>query len=164
MSVISYIIRSLHIAFSPSYLYTLDKSLIHETTNFWIFKEFGTHTYIVKTWKQLQDGNLLCVINPKDISYIAQIEARKEIEHTYLRISEEMRGGIYILSNGYERLSVTGYDFLKDEALVRKMEHQDIIRIAYRTGVEKGRQISNIVTEKMASSESKESDILKIVK
>jgi len=164
MNIISHIMKSLGIVFSPSYLYTLDKSLLHETTNFWIFKEFGTHTYIVKTWQQLQDGNLLRDINPKDISYIAQVEARKEIEHAYLRISEEVRGGIYILTNGVEYLSVTGHEFLKDEALVSKMEHQDIIRIAYRTGVEKGRQISNLVTQKMTPQNNTKSHILKVIK
>lgn len=84
--------------FSPSYIYTLDKSFLGENKNSWVFKEFGTHTYIMKTWQQLQDGHFIRELNPKDILYITQVETRRQMENKYLRICEEKIDDVYILS------------------------------------------------------------------
>ena len=43
------IMRRLRKIYSPSYLYTLDRSVIRTADGYWLFKEFGTHTF-VKNW------------------------------------------------------------------------------------------------------------------
>jgi len=151
-------------SFSPSFIYTLDKSFLCENENFWLFKEFGTHTYIIKTWKQLQEGNFIRYLNPKDMAYIASVEVRKVMEGARLRISEEKRGGVYILSCKDMKISVTAKDFLNDYALVSRTEHHDVVRIAYSAGVKKGRLISSYTPEIIASHEKNERQILTVIK
>lgn len=43
------IMRRLRKIYSPSYLYTLDRSVIRTADGYWLFKEFGTHTFVKKT-------------------------------------------------------------------------------------------------------------------
>jgi len=164
MNKISCFFKYIISVFSPSYIYTLDKSCLHEDKDEWVFKEFGTHTYIIKTWEQLQEGNFFREINPRDLSYIAKVEARKSIGYCSLRICEEKKGGIFILNGGFENISVTGNEFLKDHDLVRKTEHNDIIRIAYLTGLKKGREISKEISNKSISPEPTGKSNLKLVK
>lgn len=42
------IMRRLRKIYSPSYLYTLDRSVIRTADGYWLFKEFGTHTFVKK--------------------------------------------------------------------------------------------------------------------
>lgn len=150
--------------FSPSYIYTLDKSFIGESENTWIFKEFGTHTYIMKTWEQLQEGNFIRELNPRDILYITQVEIKRQMENKYLRICEEKRDGVYILSCEDFKMSVTAEDFLKDHALVSRTDYNDIIRIAYYSGIKKGRVISSYNLDKIASHTKNKRQILTLIK
>lgn len=156
--------KSIFKMFSPSYIYTLDKSFLCENKRNWLFKEFGTHTYIVKTWSQLQEGNFIRGLNPKDIAYIAQEEVRKVMENNYLRISEEKRGGIYTLSCADNNISITAEDFLKNYALVSRTEHHDVLRIAYFAGLQKGRVISSCDPGRIASHENNKRQILTVIK
>lgn len=151
MKNICFLFQFLSRIFSPSYIYTLDKSFLGENQNSWVFKEFGTHTYIMKTWQQLQDGHFIRELNPKDILYITQIETRRQMENKHLRICEEKRDGVYILSCQDFKISVTAEDFLKDHGLVSRTDYHDVIRIAYYSGVKKGRVISSYTPEKIAS-------------
>lgn len=43
------IVRKLRRIYSPSYLYTLDRSVTRTAEGYWLFKEFGTHTFVKKT-------------------------------------------------------------------------------------------------------------------
>lgn len=127
--------------FSPPYLYTLDRNHINKHGG-WLFKEFGTHTYIVKTWKQMQFGDFIKEVNPKDLYYIAEMEAMEIIKKKNLRIIEEKRNGTFVLSCGGSKINVTGADFLNNNELINKTNSQDAIRIAYLSGFRKGREIS----------------------
>lgn len=86
------------------------------------------------------------------------------MENKYLRISEEKRDGIYILSCENYKISVTAEDFLKDHALVSRTDYHDIIRIAYYSGVKKGRIISSYNPGKVASHTKKKRQILTLIK
>lgn len=150
--------------FSPSYAYTLDKSFIEENNDAWLFKEFGTHSYIMKTWKQLQSGELIRELNPKDILYIAHVEIRRQIENKHFHICEEKRDGVYILICDDLKISVTAEEFLKDTALVSRTEHHDVIKIAYYSGLKKGRLISSYTSNKIASHIETKRQILTLIK
>lgn len=151
-------------SFSPSYIYTLDKSFVCENEGAWLFKEFGTHTYIIKTWKQLQEGDFIRELNPKDILYITQAEVRRVMEYSRLRISEEKRGGVYVLSGEDMKISVTAKDFLNDYSLVSRTEYHDVVRIAYSAGVKKGRVISSCFPEVVSSLHKNEKPVLTVIK
>lgn len=152
-------------SFSPSFIYTLDKSFVDENKETYTFKEFGTHTYIMKTWSQLQESDFIRELNPKDIMYIAQVEVRRSIEGSRLRISEEKRGGVYILSCENMKISVTAKDFLNDYSLVSRTEYHDVVRIAYSAGVKKGRVISSCFPDIIISSHHKnEKPVLTVIK
>ena len=69
------IMRRLRKIYSPSYLYTLDRSVIRTADGYWLFKEFGTHTF-VKKLGQLIEGDFLRHVNPKDIAFIAETESK----------------------------------------------------------------------------------------
>jgi len=150
--------------YSPPYIYTLDKSFLCENQNSWIFKEFGTHTYIIKTWKQLQEGHFIRELNPRDILYITEVETRRQMENKNLRICEEKRDGVYILSCESFKISVTAEDFLKDYDLVSRTDCHDVIRIAYYSGVKKGRVISSYIPEKIAPHTKNKRQTLTLIK
>lgn len=84
------IMRRLRKIYSPSYLYTLDRSVIRTADGYWLFKEFGTHTF-VKKLGQLIEGDFLRHVNPKDIAFIAETESKIKIASAKLSIHEEKK-------------------------------------------------------------------------
>ncbi|WP_206747207.1 hypothetical protein, partial [Serratia sp. OLIL2] len=66
--------------FTPCYIYTLDHSVERTSDGYWLFKEFGTHTFVKKSWNQLVEGDFLRHVNPKDIAHIAETESKIKME------------------------------------------------------------------------------------
>lgn len=128
--------------YSPCHLYTLDRSVNRTSDGYWLFKEFGTHTFVKKNWGQLVEGDFLRHVNPKDISFIAEVESKMKIESAKLSISEERRSCIWTLKNGIDSISISGKEFLKNRELVDKTDSLDATKIAFYTGVKEGREIS----------------------
>jgi hypothetical protein len=149
--------------FSPTYTYTLDMKIGNSGEAGWVFKEFGTHTYVKKTWVQLLDGDFLREVNPKDIAIIAEAEARKKVTGNRLSIIEENRNGVWTLENRDRKITVTGKEFLKDKELISNINTVDATRIAYYTGLRKGREISEtLMRSKLPESKIKQK--LRLVK
>jgi hypothetical protein len=137
-----FIFKAIKKVFSPSYTYTLDMKISNSGETGWIFKEFGTHTYVKKTWIQLLEGDFLREVNPKDIATIAEAEARKKVTGNRFSIIEENRNGVWTLENRDRKITVTGKEFLKNKELISNIKTVDATRIAYYTGLRKGREIS----------------------
>lgn len=165
MNIIQSIFHQLKKIYSPSYSYTLDLSFENTKEKIWTFKEFGTHTYVRKTWDQLKDSDFLKEVNPKDICYIIENEIkRKEVEKTY-HISEESRNNKWTLTKGEVKINVSGYDFVKDKNLIAHTGSIDAVKIAYLTGFFKGRESSaQIITNKASDDIKKRQKILRLVK
>lgn len=70
--------------FNPQYSYTLDYSAINIDTGIYTFKEYGTHSYIKKSYKQIIESNFIYLINPKDIIYISKIEEKKQCKMIFI--------------------------------------------------------------------------------
>lgn len=128
--------------YTPAYSYTLEKNHQDAEKDVWIFKEYGTHSFVKKSWKQLQESNFLQQVNPKDIAYIAETEAAKKLEESKMYITEEKRNKIWVLKSSQEKLSVTGDEFINNPELIDKTESADATRIAFHTGLKKGLLIS----------------------
>ncbi|BEM88236.1 hypothetical protein SME46J_27060 [Serratia marcescens] len=136
------IVRKLRRIYSPSYLYTLDRSVTRTAEGYWLFKEFGTHTFVKKNWGQLVEGDFLRHVNPKDIAFIAETESKIKIASAKLSIHEEKRNCMWTLKNGADSISISGKDFLRNRELVGKTESLDATKIAFYAGVKEGREIS----------------------
>ncbi|MTD06315.1 hypothetical protein GKN89_06140 [Serratia sp. YC16] len=136
------IVRKLRRIYSPSYLYTLDRSVTRTVEGDWLFKEFGTHTFVKKNWGQLVEGDFLRHVNPKDIAFIAETESKIKIASAKLSIHEEKRNCMWTLKNGADSISISGKDFLRNRELVDKTESLDATKIAFYAGVKEGREIS----------------------
>ncbi|WP_440862646.1 hypothetical protein [Symbiopectobacterium purcellii] len=150
--------------FSPPYIYTLDKDLTKKNSNQWYFKEFGTHTYVKKTWEQMLRSNFLSKVKPDDISYISYIEAHKVMTSSVYHISEEKRGGFYNLKSEIknEPISIHEHDFIKNRELISKTDPFDILQIAYKAGVMRGKNLSSSIVKQEAHA--KKTPPLRIVK
>ncbi|WP_387466829.1 hypothetical protein [Photorhabdus sp. RM323S] len=157
------IFKAIQRIFSPDYIYTIDKSINYKTENYWFFKEFGTQTYVKKTYEQLINSDFFREVNPKDIAFIAETEARKKLIDTKLSISEETRCGVYTITNGNNEITVTGKEFMKDRELIDNTAGVDATRIAFYTGLRKGREISNKLAQQKPS-DHKFNQPLKLVK
>lgn len=136
------IIKYIKQLYSPCYMYTLDRSVHRTVDGLWLFKEFGTHTYVKKSWKQLIDGNFLRDVNPKDIAFIAETESKIKLTLCKLSIKEENRHCSWILENDDSKIAITGDIFIKSREIIDKTDTLDATRIAYYTGIRKGREIS----------------------
>lgn len=136
------IMRKLRKIYSPSYLYTLDRSVIRTADGYWLFKEFGTHTFVKKNWGQLIEGDFLRHVNPKDIAFIAETESKIKVASAKLSIYEEKRNCMWTLKNDVDSISISGADFLRDRDLVDKTESLDATKIAFYAGVKEGRALS----------------------
>ncbi|HGM6822088.1 TPA: hypothetical protein ACKP65_000584 [Serratia marcescens] len=157
------IMRRLRKIYSPSYLYTLDRSVIRTADGYWIFKEFGTHTFVKKNWGQLIEGDFLRHVNPKDIAFIAETESKIKIASAKLSIHEEKRNCMWTLKNDVDSISISGADFLKDRDLVDKTESLDATKIAFYAGVKEGRALSASLKNAKKSDKSKKT-ILTLIK
>lgn len=159
----SRIIKFIKKIFTPCHLYTLDYSVDRTRDGHWIFKEFGTHTYVKKNWEQLVEGDFLGHVNPKDIAYIAEIEAKIKFSSLKLSIHEEKRNCMWVLKNGLDSISISGKDFLKNRELIDKTESLDATKIAYHTGIKEGREISASLS-KMKEPPSPQKNVLTLIK
>lgn len=139
--------------FNPIYIYTIDRSHHRSDEGYWLFKEYGTHTFVKKKLSQILDGDFIYCVNPKDIAYIVSFEEKIKMEKDSLRVKEEGRNGKLVLSNYHEEVKVTCDDFLVNQDLVERTNSSDVSRIAYIEGFKKGRQLSDIM--KTPSSENK---------
>jgi len=157
------IMRRLRKIYSPSYLYTLDRSVIRTADGYWLFKEFGTHTFVKKNWGQLIEGDFLRHVNPKDIALIAETETKIKIASAKLSIHEEKRNCMWTLKNDVDSISISGADFLRDRDLVDKTESLDATKIAFYAGVKEGRALSASLKNAKKSDRSKKT-ILTLIK
>lgn len=153
------IVRKLINIYSPSYLYTLDRSVTRTADGYWLFKEFGTHTFVKKNWGQLVEGDFLRHVNPKDIAFIAETESKIKIASAKLAIYEERRNCMWTLKNGVDSISISGQDFLKNKDLVDKTESLDATKIAFYAGVKEGRAISASLQNAKKSGSAKKATL-----
>ncbi|MEN3262742.1 MULTISPECIES: hypothetical protein [unclassified Sodalis] len=149
--------------FNPKYSYTLDYSAINIKTGIYTFKEYGTHSYIKKSYKQIIESNFIYLINPKDIIYISKIEEKKAMQNDIYFITEERRDGIYKISNNTDMLLISGKDILKNNELINKINNGDMSKIAYLEGIHAGREISEALMKK-TPLKMKKNNILQIIK
>lgn len=157
------IMRKLRKIYSPSYLYTLDRSVIRTADGYWLFKEFGTHTFVKKSWGQLIEGDFLRHVNPKDIAFITETESKIKVASAKLSIHEEKRNCMWTLKNDVDSISISGADFLRDRDLVDKTESLDATKIAFYAGVKEGRALSASLKNAKKSDRSKKT-ILTLIK
>lgn len=157
------IINSLKKIYSPCYLYTLDHSVKRSHEGLWLFKEFGTHTFVKKSWGQLVQGDFLKHVNPKDIAFIAEKESELKKTSCKLSIKEEKRNNSWILESEDSEISISGTDFMMNREIIDKTDTIDAARIAYHTGVKKGREISALSTQR-STKKTTAKTILKLIK
>lgn len=128
--------------FTPCYLFTLDRSIERTSDGYWLFKEFGTHTFVKKRWNQLVEGDFLRHVNPKDIAHIAETESKLKIESSKYTILEEKRNCTWTLKNGINSISISGIEFVRNRDIVDKTDSLDATKIAFYTGIKEGRELS----------------------
>lgn len=134
--------------FNPKHIYTLDYTSIDNDTKLYTFKEYGTHSYVKKSYHQILETNFIYLINPKDILYISKLEEKKAMFDDVYFIHEERREGIYKLSNATDTLLLSGNEVIKNRELIDKIDNNDVAKIAYLTGVHTGRKISEMLSQK----------------
>ncbi|SMG55553.1 hypothetical protein [Cedecea sp. NFIX57] len=149
------ILRNIKKLYTPFYFYTLDHSVGRTSEGLWLFKEFGTHTFVKKSWNQLVDGDFLRQVNPKDIALIAETECKLKLDSSKLVISEEKRNCLWTIENEHISISISGNEFIRNKELIDKTETLDATRIAYYTGIKKGREISTSLTNRSAKVDKK---------
>lgn len=158
------LIKKIKKCFSPEYIYTLDYTFDRKADNGnWLFKEYGSHTYVKKNWEQILIGNFLNCVNPKDIAFIAETEAKEKLESLKINILEETRNGELLLGNDKEEMKIKIFDFLVNPELVERTSSLDVSRIAYSEGIRKGREISSLMSRKEKPIE-KGKPVLKLIK
>lgn len=145
IKTLKFLLGNIRMTFSPPYIYTLDKDRSKKGSNQWYFKEFGTHTYVIKTWEQMLCSNFLSKLNPADISYISCVEAHKTMMCSNYQISEVKRGGEYILKNQINNdiIRVLDHDFIRNRELISRTEPFDILQIAYNAGLMRGKKLAS---------------------
>ncbi|WP_041867194.1 hypothetical protein [Sodalis glossinidius] len=134
--------------FNPKHIYTLDYNAIDNDTEIYTFKEYGTHSYVKKSYRQILETNFIYLINPKDILYISKLEEKKAMFDDVYFIHEERRKGVYKLSNATDTLLLSGKEVIKNRELIDKIDNNDVAKIAYLTGVHAGRKISEMLSQK----------------
>lgn len=142
-------LRSVGKVFSPPYIYTLDKELTKKESEQWYFKEFGTHTYVTKTWQQMLCSNFLSKVKPEDVAYISYVESHRMVSSSMYHIEEQRRGGIYNLrcKSNNKSISIHENEFLRDRELIAKTEPLSVLQIAYRTGLMRGKKLSSCIVK-----------------
>jgi GTP-binding protein EngB required for normal cell division len=147
--------------FTPDYTYTLDKTYGRDKEGCWLFKSYGSHIYVKKTWEQLSNENFIRNVNPKDISYIADTEALEKSNSSTFKIIEETRSGFITIANKHEKIKINTATLLADHELLEKVCSIDISKTAYSCGVKKGVEISRKISENNISGKK---NILKLIK
>ena len=150
--------------FSPAFIYTLDRTVDYTNEINWVFKEYGTHTFVKKSWAQLKGGDFLRQVNPKDIALIAEVEAMRKINSDKFYISKESRMDIWTLTSKGKKINITGKEFIKDREVVNCTDVMDASRIAYHTGFKKGREIAEYLSTLNASNKERGKPTLTIIK
>ncbi|QZN95964.1 hypothetical protein [Symbiopectobacterium purcellii] len=163
-SYLLFIIKKIKHVFSPAFIYTLDRTVDYTTEINWVFKEYGTHTFVKKSWAQLKDGDFLRQVNPRDIALIAEIEAIRKINSDKFYISKEGRMDIWTLTSKGKKITITGQEFIKDREIVNCTDVMDASRIAYHTGFKKGREIAEYLSTPSLSKKEGGKPTLTIIK
>lgn len=156
--------RKIKKSFNPEFIYTLDRSYGKDDDGCWLFKSYGSHIYVKKNWQQISDGNFLNSVNPRDISFIAEFEAREKVKYEKFNISEEARDGKLVLVNHTEKIRLNTCELLSSHEFLDKTSSVDIARIAYKEGVKKGREISSLIEGNFRKKRVEKKPVLKLIK
>lgn len=150
--------------FTPTYSYTLDNTIDYTNVDYWLFKEYGTHTFVKKYWRDLVNSDFLQQVNPRDIAFIAEAEAIKKHKYHRFTIIEEKRSGLWTLTRGEHQITMSGKEFIRDRELIDNTDALDASKIAYQTGIQQGREISIKISTKPIPDRIKKRHPLTLVK
>lgn len=94
-------------------------------------------------------SNFLSKVKPEDVDYISSVEAHRTVTASMYHIAEEKRGGFYNLrcKKNNESLSIHEHEFIKNRELISKTESVDVLKIAYRAGLMRGKKLSSSIVK-----------------
>lgn len=129
-------------AFNHRYIYSLQKFPPIKKDGIYILKEVGSHTCIKASAEDILQTEFIYNIDPYDLIYIMRFEEKELKEKQKFLITEEKRDASFIIQNGYSRRHIDGKELLTDHHIVKKIDPQILVKIAYMTGLKDGRKIS----------------------
>lgn len=147
---------------NPRYQLSLDHDYfdINEKDRKYRFKLFGDHSFPEFTFKQIKfNENILFTINPSDLINISEKNYIQESSKHLLRIDEFLRNNTYKMSNSDGSNIFTGDEICDNPLLAEQIVKNDLFKIAYNTGFERGRKLSKLVSHE-AKQERQEHNVI----
>lgn len=131
--------------FNPPYQLTLSEIIKHREPNktIYIFKLYASHEYVKLTFPDIIGNNaLMRSINPHNLMEIRLNEHNIQSEYNTYQIIETQRGNHYTLANRQEARTYSGEYICKNIDMFSSLQSNDLCRIAYMSGFNKGRKVS----------------------
>ena len=149
------IIKYLSIFFqniNPRYQLSLDGDYydIKEKDRKYRFKSFGEPSFPEFTFNQIKfKDDILFSINPHDVMKISAKNYIQENSKQLLRIDEFLRNNLYKMSNVEGSNIFSGDEICDNPLLIDQIVKNDLFKIAYQTGFERGRRFSKIFNDEL---------------
>lgn len=119
------------------------------------FKSFGDHYFPEFTFKEIKyNSSILFTINPHDLIKISIKNYVQEYTKTHLKIVEILRNNLYKLSNEQGSNMFSGDEICDNPILAEQIVKNDLFKIAYNTGFERGRNLSKLLNKENKNNTS----------
>ena len=134
----------------PKYQLSFDNDYfsVKEKEQKYRFKSFGDHAFPEFTFKEIKyTPNILYSINPYDLIKITEKNYLQEYLENQLKIDEYLRGNLYKLSNKEGTNVFSGDEICDNPLLMEQLFKNDLFKIAYNTGFERGRKLFKLINQ-----------------
>lgn len=131
--------------FNPPYQLALSEKIFDNEKGhtFYVFKQYGSHDYIKVTYFDiLNNCSMLSAINPIHLMDIHLHEYILKEKNDKYRVTETLRNNLYKIANPKASEIYSGEHICKNIDMFSTVSHEDICKIAYKSGFIKGRKLS----------------------
>ncbi|WP_146056814.1 hypothetical protein [Chromobacterium alticapitis] len=145
--------------FNPPYQLALCDRLPgkHAKECLYLFKLYGSHDFVKLSHADILASNqIMSAINPRDLIKIALLENNLKAHDQRCRVEEEMRGNHYRIHLQGNSEVYSGESICQNIDYFAELNAQEICRIAYSAGFQKGRALSRQISR--AGEEARRQD------
>lgn len=139
------IVRFFLALYNPPYQLILTDKILDKRANYYIytFKLYGGHDFLNFSYNEITSSKrLLQIINPEDLIKISSNEMEYSLKTNQFHIVETLRNNHYKLSNGKQIEIYSGQKVCDNISMFNNIDLYDLYKIAYETGIIRGRNIS----------------------
>lgn len=145
--------------FNPPYQLVLCDRMLKKNSKeyLYLFKLYGSHDFVKLSHADILASNqLLSAIRPRDLIKIALLENHRKEEEKRCKVEEELRGNQYRIHLHGNSETFSGESICRNIDYFADLPPQEVCKIAYATGFQKGRAVSGHISR--AAAEARRQD------